>query len=530
MKNFGNFVKMSGLSESNSLSKSSGLLDSSNSSDSNSLPESSNLPESLAPKLFSAGRLALADSGFAESKILASKPFGVSAGRLALAKSSFLKSSSTESIFAESIFAKSSFAKISPLRFCLIATFCALFALLSFAPLTLHAKSSIISPLPLPTQKILDIDDKQCNESCLKKLYNQGLIFSFLAKFNQTTNDKKLLGYYADALAQLNGAIGREPSDSSHFKLALIIPKQLVGRYSVSVANTILAYLIARGIDFELEVFDCVDESVANLESSYNQVIQKNFDFVIAMLSHQGVQNLISYGNVLYPTYIPTINKERILQNIDEGEIPANLYFGGISYQQQIQLLMPIIKDSSVVEYADDSQIGSYLSELFASYNPKIIRKKAMNNQDASHFNKMLNVEERYLENNVLMLNTAASKTGLILSQLEYAENPPKIFLSTQINFNPVILQLASPKSRENLFVVSSIDATNQSLIEYAMLLNSDLRYDWVSYATSVGTEFGLWMSDRSTKRYFKESIKDRQVEYQNQLYTTKGANFVLVK
>ena len=166
----------------------------------------------------------------------------------------------------------------------------------------------------------------------MKKLYTNGYIFSFLAKFNTNTTDKKVLHYFSQALAQLSGIKPQDPSNGEHFRIALLIPKQMVGRYSVSVANTILAYLIARNIDFDFQVFDSIDESKANLESTYLRIIQSNANFVIAMLGPTGVQNLIDYDNLIYPTYIPTINKERLSQDIID-KLPENLYFGGISYQ-----------------------------------------------------------------------------------------------------------------------------------------------------------------------------------------------------
>ncbi len=394
----------------------------------------------------------------------------------------------------------------------------------------IFARSSIISPLPLPSEKFVDIDERSCSDSCLKKLYTQGYIFSFLAKFNQTTSDKKLLQYFSEALAELNGVQVREPGSQKYFKIALLIPKQLVGRYSVSIANTVLAYLMARDIEFDFEVFDCIDENIANLESSYSRIIQKNFDFVIAMLSYQGTQNLIEYGNILYPTYIPTINKERFAQD-KNIKIPDNLYFGGISYKQQIETIMPLLKNLSILEYADDSQIGKYLSGLFTEYAPNIRHRRSLSNQDASHFIKtLLPTERSYFTNAALMLNTAAPKTGLILSQMDYSQRAPKIYVSTQINFNPIILQLASPASRRNFYVVSSIGTTDAHLIEYAALLNNDLRYDWVSYATSLGVEFGLKMNSRGIKSYFGENIRDKQVEYQNRIYTTNETNFILVE
>lgn len=394
---------------------------------------------------------------------------------------------------------------------------------------SLHARSSIISPLPLPQEKILDIDEHNCSDSCLKKLYTNGYIFSFLAKFTPGTTDKKLLQYFSEAMAQLNGAEVREPSGSAQFRVALLIPKQLVGRYSVSVANTILAYLITRGVDFDFQVFDSIDESKENLESTYMRIIQSGADFVIAMLGPVGAEHLIGYENLIYPTYIPTINKERLSPEL-LARLPENLYFGGISYKEQFETLLPLAKGAPIVEYTDDSQIGGYLSALFSSFNQPVSRKRVLSAQDASQFSKTLNTEERYFADAAIVLNTAAPKTGLILSQIELSDESPKVYLSTQINFNPIILQLASPKSRENLLVVSSIGPLDTALMEYSFLLNNDLRYDWVSYATSIGVEFGLKMITKDGRSLFGEGMQDQQIRYQNRLWSTKDSSFVLAK
>lgn len=393
----------------------------------------------------------------------------------------------------------------------------------------LFAKSSIISPIPPPQEKILDIDEHSCSDGCLKKLYTNGYIFSFLAKFNTNTTDKKVLHYFSQALAQLSGIEPQDPSNGEHFRIALLIPKQMVGRYSVSVANTILAYLIARNIDFDFQVFDSIDESKANLESTYLRIIQSNANFVIAMLGPTGVQNLIDYDNLIYPTYIPTINKERLSQDIID-KLPENLYFGGISYKEQFQALQPLMQDMPLIEYADDSQIGSYLTTLFTELDGNIIHQRSLSNQEASQFNKTLQKETSYFPGAALILNTSAPKTGLILSQIELNEDTPRIYLSTQINFSPIILQLASPKARENLFVASSIGTIDTNLMEYASLLNTNLRYDWVSYATSLGVEFGLRTIAKDSKALFSESMRDKQIQYQNRIWTTKEANFILAK
>ena len=311
-------------------------------------------------------------------------------------------------------------------------------------------------------------------------------------------------------------------SKKSAFRVALLIPKQLVGRYSVNISNTILAYLIARGIDYEFELFDSIDESSRNLKTHYDRIKQGNFHLVIAILSQQGVENLIDSVWITYPTYVPTINRERIARST-----PRNLYFGGISYKEQLDMLLPLMRDARVVEYGDDSQIGLYLTNLFNTYNLSPTRQRTINNQDASNFTRMLPQEAPYFAGQNLLLNTSASKSGLLLSQIRYSARTPKRFLSTQVNFNPTILQLSMPSSRRNFFVVNAIGESDKKLNEYATLLNSDLQYDWVSYATCIGVEFGLSLYERGFKRYFEESMQSNQIQYKNRIFTTNESAFI---
>lgn len=331
-------------------------------------------------------------------------------------------------------------------------------------------------------------------------------------KTTQTQQDSEILEYDYEQ--------NFKKSKKSAFRVALFIPKQLVGRYSVNISNTILAYLIARGIDYEFEMFDCIDENPRNLKTHYNRI--SDFHLVIAILSQQGVENLIDSVRISYPTYIPTINKERISKSA-----PRNLYFGGISYKEQLEMLLPLMQDARIVEYGDDSQIGSYLTSLFSSYHLNPLRQRTINNQDASNFTKILPQESAYFAGANLLLNTSASKSGLLLSQIRYSTRTPKRFLSTQVNFNPTILQLSTPQSRQNFFVVNAIWDSDTRLKEYATLLNSDLQYDWVSYATCIGVEFGLSLYERGFKRYFDEQIQSNQVQYKNRIFTTNDSAFI---
>ena len=58
----------------------------------------------------------------------------------------------------------------------------------------LWAKSYIISPLPLPKQEIIDFEVRSCDKRCLNKLYEEGLYFSFIGRFqDEQDSDLNLL-------------------------------------------------------------------------------------------------------------------------------------------------------------------------------------------------------------------------------------------------------------------------------------------------------------------------------------------------
>lgn len=409
-----------------------------------------------------------------------------------------------------------------------IKTFFLFFCLIIFSQ-NLFAKSYVLSPIEVPESIFIDIDPNECKDGCLNRLYNKGQYFSFLSKFKES-DDKKLLENYKSALAIIDYLKLEDLNEKIHeadVKVALIIPKMVIGRYSVSISNAILSYLISREIDFSFEVFDSFNETKSNIKETYNNAVKSKADFIIAIFTQTGVDNLVDSSNITTPTYIPTINKERLNYNP-----PKNLYFGGISYEKQIEAIINLAKNSEkILEYRDNGQIGSLLASILERKNLDIDRALVFDNEAASHFSSSIKKEERFIKNSTIILNTQTKKTGLILSQLGYIDSKPKKLLSTQINFNPALLKLAPANNRENLFVVSAIGMVNPYLNEYAQLLNSDLKYDWISYSTTLGVEFGLnLIKAGGNKRNFGEMMKDNQIEFYNYIYTTKNDNFVLYK
>lgn len=85
---------------------------------------------------------------------------------------------------------------------------------------------------------------------------------------------------------------------------------------------------------------------------------------------------------------------------------------------------------------------------------------------------------------------------------------------------------LIQKSERKNLFIANVINNQNQRLVEYASLLGGDLRYDWVNYSTAIGVEQLIAPQIIQSNRFFKENVKDAQVEYVNKIFKSDTKNF----
>ena len=395
--------------------------------------------------------------------------------------------------------------------------------------ISLFAKSYIISPLPLPKQEVLDIDTESCNQRCLGELYENGVLFSFVAKFDSTLKDQDLRAKLAKTLVDLD-LIMKENffeniQDSKKIRIALLVPKDVAGRYSAIGINTILAYLTSRGVAFSFEVFDSKSEDAQNLHQTYEDIKQKKFDCIVALLTQEGVTSLLDSTSISLPTYIPTVNKKQFASI----SIPSKLFFGGIDYEEQVQMLQTLVEDEEVVEYDDASSIGSSLHALAQKAGFDVIFRDVVTNEKAARFSQEITKQEDHLAERVVLLNIPVIKTGLILPQIGFLEEKPIKFLSTQINYNPSLLMLVKPKDRQNFFVINAIGKTDSNLIEYCLLLGSDLQYDWVSYSIGIGVEMFFLNRGEKINKFFSETFEDSQVTYTNRVYKAFRGGFIEV-
>ncbi len=409
---------------------------------------------------------------------------------------------------------------IQTFRFKLISLMCffTLFTLNAFA------KSYIISPLPLPQQEIINVDTGKCSNSCLFDFFAKGQFFSFIAFFDPQTNNTELRSKLSEALSDLgifNQMLPPTLQGNAKIKLALLMPKKIIGRYSASSIDTILAYLMARGNDFVFEIFDTGDESATNLRNTYAKIAQEDYDFVIAILTANGTQEFIKL-NITLPTYLPTINKKQVKAN----SIDKNLIFGGIDYEAQIELLLSLAGGKSIVAYNDSSFIGRNLGAMLKDKSGRVIFEEVIDAKSATTITQKLGTYRQFIGGNAVFFNTPVVKTGLIASQLALSKQKPDKLLSTQINFNPSLLLLIQKSERKNLFIANVINNQNQRLVEYASLLGGDLRYDWVNYSTAIGVEQLIAPQIIQSNRFFKENVKDAQVEYVNKIFKSDTKNF----
>lgn len=401
-------------------------------------------------------------------------------------------------------------------------------ALALSAPL-LWGKAHLLSPLPLPFQEMIDIDSQLCDEACLQALDERGWHFSFMARFHGGIESEELRARLAILMEEQGvDSVPFYGAKKSRAKLniALIVPKKIIGRYSISTIDTILAYLLAQEGAFSFEVFDSQDEQGASLESALKSAESKGFDYGIALVTHQGAQEIARLNHRL-PLYIPSVHRDQL-----EGEAPLSprLLFGGIDYEAQVKALAKNLENPLLTLYNDDSYTGQRIGEYVRNLNLAVGFEESFSNAKAASFSQEVKRQFRHINGATIFLNTPIVKSSLILSQFTYHALTPEVILSTQINYNHSLLSLTQTKDRERLYVASSIGKAAREIIEYSSILQSDLQYDWINYSTALGVERFYRTVFPEATGYFHEKLQGNQVDYTTTIYWTTPERFIPVE
>jgi SRSO17 transposase len=379
---------------------------------------------------------------------------------------------------------------------------------------SLFAVGSKVSHIPPVQNVFLDVEAKLCDEQCLHTLLDKGEIFSFLSRYNNMVENEELKNRFYAYQTLFRSSL----QETSNVRIAMLIPQKSIRRYAISTVNSVLAYLLSKNSTFDLKVFNSIDEKEDSILEALKQIRRENFQYVIAPLTQKGAKTLLKNSQNLL-VYIPTLNVNEF-ENLD-----SNVIFGGIDYKAQILKLLGYANNKISI-FSDGSLLSHNLNTIIKEQVPHIYYEATINNSRIS-FKRLLKYNKK-IDDSSIFLNTPLVKTSLIASQFRVYDKTPYILLSTQINYNPLLLTLTQYEDRKNLFIANSIGKTSPRLEQTNSLFGHNIIYDWVNYTTSVGMDyiFTHYLVP-SQSREFKEEIKDNQVIYNISIYKAKRYKFV---
>ncbi|MCI5632992.1 hypothetical protein [Helicobacter sp.] len=403
---------------------------------------------------------------------------------------------------------------------------CLLCLMILLYPQFVMASGQYPSPLPTPSAEILNVDIERCSTSCLRDFLERGQVFSFMANVNKDNQNERVLEELNALLSALE--ISEIPyfigAQKPFFNIALLFPRKSIGRYSSTTTNVILSYLLHQKGRFNFESFDSKTELQEDIQEALEVIAAQGYRQVIAVVTQDGA-NAINALNPNLEVFIPTVHKSQI-----QGEIARRVIFGGISYAEQIQKLSALNPNVKATSFYDDSVIGKQMQAYTQEANANLGYTKSFNLKQNPDFQKEMKSIRGQLRGTRIFLNTPVTNSSVILSQLTYHEVAPQGIYSTQINYNPSLLSITQERDKRNMYIANSIMPLDSLFVENAKLLNADLQYNWINYTTAYGIEYFYRKSVPRVKAYFKEKIRNQQVEYAIEILTPTNTRFVPLK
>ena len=422
-------------------------------------------------------------------------------------------------------------------------------------PIAIFAQSFLISNIPIPKTYVQDLDPYECDEDCMQEYLDNEMIFSFLSHAN-----KKLENDEHDEIRVMNISILNLGATilTSKVKIAMLLPYKKIGKYASSTTNATFAYLITKSHPFELKSYKLESEEQEEIQRVIELIQEDGFNHVIAPLTLKGAQSIINLGSPVN-IYFPTINKKDISSD------SMYLTFGAIDYEAQSNLL---IKEavSPLIIFSDKSQTGQKLAKYeedafkYTTIETEVATEDEETNTILDIFQdepeetepeiettKVLNEEnvvikysisrrttnlEKYLKDNEeiingsFFINTPIVKSGMIMSQLTLYDANATNILSTQINYDPLLLSMTQYVDRKEMIIANSITENNNVLIETNALLGNDIVYDWINYTTTIGVDY-FFNQITNEDREYEIVVEDDQMMYNIELLQPSKSRFI---
>jgi len=300
-------------------------------------------------------------------------------------------------------------------------------------------------------------------------------------------------------------------------KIAIIYPSKLVAKYAKSSISTVQGYLSYKKANYNLKVIDCIDEDVLSIQSSFDKLKQLGISNVIALYTPRSIYNLHQADSSNLKVYLPLIEKKDVQMPSD------NFIYGSISYESQIKKLLEYSNIKNTMFY-QESFLGYKLKSLFESMVGDFTITKEITKK-RNNFRGL--VKDYRFNGSTLFLNTDNVKTSILLSQLRAYSIKPRVIMSTQMNYDPILFSLTQTKDMENFVVANSIDDVDPSLVDDINTFGGNVVYEWVDYSTLVGINY---LYDSNYSNLIKTKIVDNEVIYEPRLFKSVNSSFLEIK
>jgi len=378
---------------------------------------------------------------------------------------------------------------------------------------------SLFSPISAPQSFFLDTEGAACDEQCLVSLVQQEFYFSFLSKYPYAPVSLDAL---QELYKELSIAFGLDAQgDKPAIRLAVLVPQKRIRGYAISTVNTVIAYLLHRNHHFSVEVFNINDETEEDVARGISEIRAKEYHYVIAPLTVDGVPHLLKYAQGLQ-LFVPTVHRSLI------HDAPSSVLFGGIDYQDQVRTLSQHANEK-IATFSDGTLLGNTLDALVEKENGMAVYKRELGSARID-FKSFLNGNMR-LQGSSVFLNMPLVRSSLLASQFRVYGIEPHALLSTQISYHPMLLTLSQFEDREKLLIANAIDFVPSEIRIINTLLGHSIEYDWVNYATSIGMDyFYTQYFNKDAIALFKESINEGQVQYKTRLFKAGRYKFFLAE
>jgi hypothetical protein len=278
--------------------------------------------------------------------------------------------------------------------------------------------------------------------------------------------------------------------ENSKVSFAIIIDKQKFFKFIPSITNSINAYLIQKGVDFNVSVYN-KDVNISALPQKYILDIETN---------KSKIKSFTNYDKIFF---VPTFNKNEFNETFN------NIYFGGIDFKKHIELFDTFI-NNKLITISQNSQISKKLLN-YEKKNPfftKNYQFPKINYYDLNHA--------------FVILNTQTSKSAQVLSNITSREIKTFLIFSPQLCYSPSIIFLTQLKDRKKLIISNSIINPPLEINDYANLLNSDIKYNWINYASDILINKIYNMQNNEDEFYMNDFyiyIFENQINYKVKLY-----------